>query len=60
MMVMIVENILPCEEVMNRFKLFGETLAGMYLMCADGKFSKSNHFRIEFLGSHCQSGLLTR
>ena len=60
MMVMIVQMILPCEKVMNRFKLFGETLAGMHLICADGNSFNMNLFRNEFLGSHCQSGLLTR
>ena len=48
MMVMIVEMISPCEEVVNRFKLFGETLAGMHLVCADGNSFKVNHFRNEF------------
>ena len=57
---MIVEMIVPCKEVMNRFKLFGETLAGMHLMCADCNSFKMNHLINEFLGSHCQSGLLTR
>ena len=47
-------SMLPCEEVMNRFKLFGETLAGMYLVWEDGNLFKSNNLR------NCQSGLLTR
>jgi len=42
MMVMIVENILPCEEVMNRFKLFGETLAGMHLVWEEKRYHFKN------------------